>query len=143
MGSVTIHPSTGMSGVPMIYENATVSATAATGTIQFDVTSQSIIYYTTNASGNWTLNVRGDASTSFNSLLGIGQTATVAFIVTQGTTAYIHSAMTIDGVSVTPKWQNGAAPTSGSPSAVEIYTFNIIKTANETFTVFASRARFV
>jgi hypothetical protein len=143
MGSITIHPTTGMSGVPMIYENATVSATAATGTIQFDITTQSILYYTTNASGNWTLNVRGDASTTFNSLIGIGQTATIAFIVAQGTTAYYHSSLTIDGVTVTPKWQDGATPVAGSASATEIYTFNIVKTANETYTVFAARSRFI
>jgi hypothetical protein len=41
-----------------ISETATVSATAATGTIAYDVTTQSVVYYTTNASGNWTINLR-------------------------------------------------------------------------------------
>lgn len=140
--SISIHPETGMSGVPIIFENVTVSATAATGTINFDTTIQSILYYTTNASGNWTLNIRGGSSTTFNSLISVGQTATVAFMVTQGTTAFYHSALSIDGVSVTPMWQDGAPPVTGSVSSVDVYTFSIVKTANETYTVFASVSRF-
>lgn len=140
--TISIHPETGMSGVPMIYENVTVSATAATGTVNFDITSQSILYYTTNASGNWVLNVRGNGSTTFNSLIGVGETATIAFIVAQGSTAYYQTGLTIDGTSVTPKWQDNATPTSGTASTTEIYTFNIIKTATDTYTVFASRSRF-
>lgn len=139
---ISINPETGMSGVPIIFENVTVSATAATGTINLDTTSQSILYYTTNASGNWTINIRGSGSITFNSLIGIGQTATVAFMATQGTTAYYQTGLTIDGVSVTPKWQNGVPPTSGSVSAIDVYTFTIVKTANETYTVFASVSRF-
>lgn len=140
--AISIHPETGMSGVPIILESVTVSATAATGTINFDTTTQSVLYYTTNASGNWTLNVRGGGSTTFNSVIGIGQTATIAFMATQGTTAYYHTGLTIDGVSVTPKWQDGAAPTSGSVSSIDVYIFSILKTANETYTVLASVSRF-
>jgi len=43
-----------------IAEPTTVSATAATGTINFDVLTQSVLYYTTNASANFTVNFRGD-----------------------------------------------------------------------------------
>jgi hypothetical protein len=139
---ISINPETGMSGVPIIFENVTVSATAATGIVNLDTMSQSILYYTTNASGNWTLNIRGSGSVTFNSLIGVGQSASVAFMATQGTTAFIHSALTIDGVSVTPRWQNGVPPTSGSVSSIDVYTFSIVKTANETYTVFGSVSRF-
>ena len=83
-------------------EVATVSATAATGTVNYDVITQSVLYYTTNASGNWTLNLRGNSTTSLNSFMATGQSISVAFLVTQGGTAYYQSAMTIDGTSVTP-----------------------------------------
>jgi hypothetical protein len=68
-------------------EIATVSATAATGTINYDVTTQSVIYYTSNASANWTVNFRGSSGTSLNTLMTTGQSMTVAFLVTQGSTA--------------------------------------------------------
>jgi hypothetical protein len=63
-------------------------------------------------------------------------------IVTNSTTAYYASAFTIDGVSVTPKWQGGSAPTSGDVSALDSYTFVIIKTASATYTVLASVTKF-
>jgi len=128
--------------LPNVGEVATVSATAATGTVNFDVITQSVLFYTTNASGNWTLNIRGDGSTSLNSMLATGQSVTIAFFVTQGATAYYASALTVDGSSVTPQWQGGSAPTSGNASGTDIYAYTIVKTASATFSVFASQTQF-
>ncbi len=120
-------------------EVATVSATAATGTINYDITTQSVIYYTTNASANWTVNFRGSSGTSMNGLLSDGQSVTVAFLVTQGSTAYYNSAVQVDGTTsgVTTRWIGGA-PTAGNASGIDSYRYLIIKTANATFTVLAS-----
>jgi hypothetical protein len=123
-------------------ETTTVSATAATGTINYYINSQSVLYYTTNASANWTVNVAFSAGTSLNTALATGQTVTIAFMVTQGATAYYASAFQIDGTSVTPKWQNGTAPTAGNASAVDVYTYTITKTASATYTVLASQTKF-
>jgi hypothetical protein len=123
-------------------ETTTVSATAATGTINYYINSQSVLYYTTNASANWTLNVAFSAGTSLNTALATNQTVTIAFLVTQGSTAYYASAMTIDGTSVTPKWQGGTAPTAGNASSVDVYTYTITKTASATYTVLASQTKF-
>jgi hypothetical protein len=128
--------------VDYIKETTTVSATAATGTINYDVATQSIVYYTTNASANWTLNLRGSASATLNSLMSIGQTISVTFMATQGATAYYNNAVTIDGSAVTPKWQGGATPTAGNINSVDAYTYAIVKTANATFTVFATQSKF-
>jgi hypothetical protein len=124
-------------------ERTTVSATAATGTINFDAVTQSVLYYTSNASANWTLNIRGASGTTLNSILATGDSITVVFLNTNGTTAYYNSAFQIDGSSVTPKWQNGAAPSVGSASAIDAYTYTIIKTASTpTYTVLASQSKF-
>jgi len=125
-----------------IAETATVSATAATGTIAYDVTTQSVIYYTSNASANWTVNFRASSGTSLNTAMSTGQAVTVAFLVTQGATAYYNSAVQVDGSSVTPKWQGGTAPTQGNASSVDVYTYTIIKTGSAAFTVFASQTKF-
>ena len=123
-------------------EITTVSATAATGTINFDAVTQGTLYYTPNASANWTVNVRGDGSTTLNTLMATGDSLTVTFLVTQGSTAYYASAFTIDGTSVTPKWQGGTAPTAGNASSIDAYTYAIFKTGSATYTVFASQTKF-
>ena len=123
-------------------ETVTIAATAATGTVNFDVSTQSILYYTSNASANWTLNVRGDGSTTLNSAMATNDSASIVVMATQGSTAYYQSAMTIDGSSVTPKWAGGTAPTAGNANSVDIYTFTIIKTASATFSVFATQTKF-
>jgi hypothetical protein len=123
-------------------EVATVSATAATGTINYDVTSQSVLYYTTNASANWTVNFRGNGTTSLNTLMSTGQALTVVFLVSQGATAYYNNAITIDGSSVTPKYQGGTAWSSGNASGIDAYSYTIVKTGSATFTVFAAQTQF-
>jgi hypothetical protein len=123
-------------------EVTTVSATAATGTINYDVTTQSILYYTSNASANWTVNFRGNGTTSLNTLMSTGQALTVVFMVTQGSTAYYNNVVQIDGSSVTPKWQNGFTPSAGNASGIDIYSYTIIKTASATYTVLASQIQF-
>ncbi len=125
-----------------VKEKITVSATAATGTINFDTITQSVLYYTTNASANWTLNVRGDGSNSLDSIMSTGEVLTLTFLVTQGATAYYQSAFQIDGSAVTPEWQGGSAPTEGNASSIDAYVFSIIKTGSATFTVLGSQTQF-
>ena len=141
---LTVTTSTSKSAlkIPNIAEVATVSATAATGTINYDVTTQSVLYYTTNASGNFTVNFRGSSGTSLNTVMATGESLSVTFLVTNGSTAYYNSAVTVDGSSVTPKWQGGTAPTSGNASSVDSYTYVIIKTGSAAFTVLASQTKF-
>jgi hypothetical protein len=119
-------------------ERTTISATAATGTVNFDASTQGVLYYTTDASGNWTLNVRGTSGTTLNSVLATGDAITVAFLVTNGATAYYQTAFNIDGSTVTPKYSGGTAPASGNASAIDVYTYTIVKTASATFTVFGA-----
>ena len=71
-----------------------------------------------------------------------GESLTIVTLVPQGSTAYYNSAFQIDGSSVTPKWQDGAAPSAGNASSTDIYSYTIIKTANATFTVIAAQTKF-
>ena len=124
-------------------EVATVSATAATGTIAYDITTQSVLFYTSNASANWTVNFRASSGTSLNTALATGQSVTVAFLVTQGSTAYYNSAVQVDGTTsgVTTRWLGGA-PTAGNASGIDSYRYLIIKTGSATYTVLASVTQF-
>jgi hypothetical protein len=127
---------------PNIAEVDTISATAATGTINYDITTQSVLFYTSNATANWTVNFRGSSGTTLNSVMQTGESISATFLVTQGATAYYNSAVTIDGTSVTPKWQGGTAPTSGNASSVDCYTYVIQKTGSATYAVLASQTKF-
>lgn len=123
-------------------EKITVAGSTATGTINYDVTTQSVLYYTSNASANWTVNFRGDSGVSLDTLMSTGEALTVAFLVTQGTPAYYNNVVQIDGTPVTPKWQGGTAPTNGNAASIDSYVYTIVKTGAAAFTVFAALTQF-
>ncbi len=125
------------------FEKLNVSATAATGTINLETGSLGAVwYYTTSASGNFTINVRTSNVVALNTTLAVGESVTVVFLNTNGATAYYASGFQIDGTSVTPKWQGGTAPTAGNASSIDAYTFVIIKTGSAAFTVLGSVVKF-
>lgn len=123
-------------------EKVTTEATAATGTVNYDVITQAVWNFTSDASANWTLNIRGDGSNSLNSIMDTGESLTVVHIVKQGSTAYYNSAVQVDGTGVTPEWQGGSAPDAGNTSSLDVYSYTVIKTADATFTVLASQTQF-
>ena len=124
-------------------EVITVSATSATGTINIDVLTQSILYYTTAASGSFTINVRGNSGTTLNSLMSIGDSITVVFLSTNTGTAYYPSSVSIDGTTQTTKWQGGISPVSGNTFSTDSYTITIVKTASTpTYVAFGSQTKY-
>ena len=138
IGRVTL----GAGKIEQLAEKATIAATAATGTVNYDVITQAVLYFTANASGNYTLNIRGDGSNTLNSIMDTGESVTIAHLVTQGSSAYYNNAVTIDGSSVTPEWQGGSAPSAGNASSVDVYSYTIFKTGDAAFTVFAAQTQF-
>ena len=101
-----------------------------------------IRYNTVNATANWTANLQWNANRPLNSALRIGQAITFAHITTQGVTAYYPNVVKIDGVTVTPKYQGGTAWTAGNASGLDVYTFNVTKTADRTFLLMAAQSQF-
>ena len=128
--------------IEAMLELATVTAGAPSATTNFDAITQAVQYYTSNASTNFTLNIRGNSSTSLNTIMQVGQSLTVALLVTNGATAYYPNAFQVDGSSITPKWQGGTAPSAGNASSIDVYTFTVVKTASATFTMLASQVKF-
>jgi hypothetical protein len=124
-------------------ETATVSATAATGTIAYYPSTQSVLYYTSNAAANWTLNVTFSAGTTLNAAMATGQSISFVHMVTQGASPFYNNVVQVDGTTsgVTTIWL-GSAPTSGNPSGVDVYCYSVLKTGSATFTVLASQSQF-
>ncbi len=125
-----------------IVEKVAIDSTALNGTRNIDLASNAVFNFTTNASGNFTFNFRGDGSTSLNSLLSTGDSMTVALLCKQGGSAYYNNGYQVDGSSVTPLWSGGTAPSSGNANSTDIYTFTIIKIGNASWTVLATQTRY-
>jgi hypothetical protein len=122
-------------------EDVNVVASAATGTINFDVATASVWYYTSNATANHTLNFRYDGSNTLSSKLAVGDAITLVWLNTNGSTAYYPNVIQIDGSAVTPKVP--AAISAGNASAIDAYVFTIIKTAaTPTYTVLETQTKF-
>ena len=125
-----------------IVEKVAIDSTALNGTRNIDLASNAVFNFTTNASGNFTFNFRGDGSTSLNSLLSTGDSMTVALLCKQGGSAYYNNGYQVDGSSVTPLWSGGTAPSSGNANSTDIYTFTIIKIGNASWTVLATQTKY-
>lgn len=128
--------------VSNIAESVNIVAAAPTSTTNFYVNSGSIQYLTSNTTVNFTLNFAFSSGTSLNTAMAIGDSISTTLMVTNGSTAYYANAFTVDGSSVTVKWQNGTAPAAGSASSIDAYTFAIIKTASATYTILGSQTKF-
>jgi hypothetical protein len=128
--------------ISSILEGGTVTASAPSATTNYDFKTQAVQYYTSNATTNFTVNIRGNASTSLNTVMTTGQFATMVLLVTNGATPYYPNVIQIDGVTVTPKYQGGVTITAGNASSIDIYTITIVKTASATFTSFVSQTKF-
>ena len=74
--------------------------------------------------------------------MSTGDIATITFMAQQGATAYYPTVYQVDGASITPKWQGGTAPSSGNASSIDLYSLSIVKTAANTYTMFASQTKF-
>ena len=132
----------GTGKIQQIKEKVSVSNVAATGTINYDFLDQAVLYYTTVATSNFTINLRASSSTTLNNLLSVGESITGAFMNTN-TTFYV-STITIDGSStnVVLEYQGGSAPTAGN-AGIDVYTFTAIKTSTTpAYTLLASQTQF-
>jgi len=142
-GTVTLSIATSQSDliVKGFEEDVNVVASAATGTINFDVSTASVWYYTSNASANHTLNFRYSSGTTLNSSLAVGDAITLVWLNTNGATPYYPNVIQIDGSTVTPKVP--AAISAGNASSIDAYSFTIIKTAaTPTYTVLETQTKF-
>lgn len=124
-------------------ETWAISPTAVTGVVAVNVKSATNWYHTANAVADWTFNFRGDAGTTLNSMLAVGQSATVGVVIPNGATAYRPTAVQVDGSAQTVRWQGNIAPTAGNPNGMDAYVFTVLKiNATPTYVVFGAQTKF-
>lgn len=142
-----VEGSTSINGTLRVYEiieTATISAGILTATTvqNIDLGDNNVYYFTTAAQGNWTLNFRGNSTTTLNSFLNVGESMTVAVMTTQGSTPYYNNTVQIDGITQSVKYYGGIPITSGNANSIDLYTYVIIKTAANTYTVLYSQSQY-
>ena len=124
-------------------EQAVLGSAAVANPTNIDVSTASVQITTGAPAANFTLNVRGSASVTLDSLMAVNDSITVTFECLNGAAnTFYANAITIDGASVTPKWLGGTAPSAGFASSANVYMLQIRKTAAATFTCIASLSQF-
>ena len=100
-----------------------------------------MVHYRTSAVGAASVKPDIVSTTVINTDMGIGDTLAVTLITVAGSTSHFVSSVAIDGrtTGISTYWVGGSTPDAGGGSNVDIYTFNILKTADNTFTVVANQ----
>jgi hypothetical protein len=131
--------------VQSLLEKATITNTAPLSTTDFNVADQAVQYYTVNTTNSFIVNIRGNGSLSLNNMLTVGQSVSLALMITCNSTTHYATAIQVDGsaANVTTKWQGGLTPSSGNSSSIDVYTLTVIKTAvTPAYTVLATQTKF-
>jgi len=123
-------------------ETVEIVAAGSTGPINIDILTASVEYYNVDATGAFTLNVRGSGAATLNSIMAVGEQLSVVYLNKNGATPYYPTSFSIDSVVQTPLWLGGTAPVAGNANSVDAYVYTIIKTAASTYTVLASQNKF-
>jgi hypothetical protein len=93
----------------------------ATGVVTHDINNGSTFYHS-NPSASFTINFTNVPTTN-------NRTIVLTLLVAQGTTAYVPSALQINGVSQSLNWLAGTAP-SGTPSRTDLFGFTLARINN-------------
>jgi hypothetical protein len=133
--------------VQQLFEKNVVSEASINGEIIINVLDGSLYNFTTNASGNFTFNIRANESTSLNSLMLDRRSIVITSLIPMGSSAYVlsnpsTSGFKIDGTAVTVKWIGSSPPSSGFSNSINSYTFAIIKNSADNYTVLGTLTRF-
>ena len=124
-------------------EQAVLGSAAVANPTNIDVSTASVQITTGAPAANFTLNVRGSASVTLDSLMAVNDSITVTFECLNGAAnTFYANAITIDGASVTPKWLGGTAPSAGFASSANVYMLQIRKTGAAAFSCIASLSQF-
>ena len=121
-------------------EQVKITAGKLSDNTNIDLTNGMVHYFTTQETTTSTPNIRFSSSVTLNSAMAVGETISVTIVTTAAAAGY-SAQLTIDGSAVTENWVGGSAPSDGGSSGVDIYTYNIIKTASATFTVIGNQTK--
>ncbi len=125
----------------LLKEDVNVTAGKLSDNQNINLSDGMVHLFTTAETTTSTPNIRYDASNTLNSKMNTGESVAVSVIVTAAAAGY-GTTITVDGAAEGINWLGGSAPSTGGSSGYDNYTYNIIKTADATFTVLANLVNF-
>jgi hypothetical protein len=129
-------------------ESANINVIAPNGNVNIDIENNVVYYFNANSTANITFNLRGNTQNTFDSVTTVGQSVTLAMIVRHGTTRHIANVYIDGGListgSNTIVYLGNTKPNYQAITAQEtnIYGYTVLKTAANTYAVFASNSLF-
>ena len=144
LDALTVTNDSVLSGVRFTAGQLCESVNVVAGTLgsasDIDLSNGMIHYFTTQEAAQAIPNLSVSGK-SVNQIMVVGEAISVVIMLTASASGYMSS-MTIDGTSVTPMWSGGIAPSEGGASGIDVYTLQVIKTADSTYTVLANSSNF-
>ena len=119
----------------LLQEKVVIVANKVSAAPTINLSSGMVHYFTTAETTTSTPNIM--SSVGVNTEMAVGDTASVTIITTAAAAGYATT-VTIDGAAIgsdAVRWVGGTAPSAGGSSGLDIYSYQLIKTANATFTV--------
>jgi len=140
-GITTIRSASFGSGVlqePFHNDSSTVS-----GTHNHDALTYGMVWFNqANAGGSFVINLRGDASTTFDSLIDIGKVTVMTIYSGNNSASNYMTAFQIDGSAQTVKYSGGSAPSAATGSGVDVYSMTIFKIGASSYEVYGNFTNF-
>ena len=126
-----------------VFESANVYSVAVGGNVNIDLENNTVYFFSSNTTANVTFNLRANTQNTLDSQLLIGQSIATAILLKQGATRY-RANVYIDGTLQSPFYLGNSAPSFATTQqeSIDLYSFNVIKTASNTYTVLASNSSF-
>ena len=127
---ITFSSSSASFGGGVVQESFHNDTSAVSGTHNHDALTYGMVWNgSTNAGGSFVINLRGDASTTFDSLIGIGKVTTMTIYSANNSASNYMTSFQIDGSAQTIKYVCNDT-ICGTGSGVDVYSLTILKTAN-------------
>lgn len=126
-----------------VLETGNVYSVAVGGNVNIDLENNSLYFFSSNTTANVTFNFRANTQNTLDSQMNIGQTISSVILLKQGATRY-RANVYIDGSLQSPWWLGNSAPgfATTQQESIDLYSFNILKTAANAYTLLASNANF-
>ena len=133
IGIITAKGGAHFNGGASLREKINIVSGKLSANLDINLDNGMVHYFTTTEDAQSIPNIK--SSVGINTELAVGDTASVTIITTAAAAGY-GTTIKIDGEDTGAlNWVGGTEPSTGGSSGLDIYSYQIIKTANETFTV--------
>ena len=138
-GIATFHNGADFNAI--LLENVNIVANKLSAAPNLNLDNGMVHYFTTNETT--TANPNVFSSVGINTEMAIGETISVQVLSKPNNAGYFPRISIDDKLTgITTYWNGGSAPSSAQSSGVDLNSYQIIKTANDTFDVLANTSNF-